>query len=59
MMLSASVLATAVWAAALVAADSGCDVFYSCTPKKQCRYREFVQWQKRPPCVFMNNNLPK
>ena len=40
-MLSVSVLVTAVWATALVAADSGCDVFYSCTPKKQCEpYQE-------------------
>ena len=41
MMLSVSVLVTAVWATTLVAADSGCDVFYSCTPKKQCEpYQE-------------------
>ena len=40
-MLSVSVLVTAVWATSLVAADSGCDVFYSCTPKKQCEpYQE-------------------
>ena len=40
-MLSVSVLVTAVCATALVAADSGCDVFYSCTPKKQCEpYQE-------------------